>query len=222
MYMPHYSLKPLVQKGLDPRTETEQRIEDEIVTKHAFGGLTAEEESVIEVGTERRNGSNGEKEHTMIETSSSAPTEERKPIVQVNEKEVESMGTHAVGNDGAVAGRVEVSGEQMQIKELKALYLDCVEQGQDKGEWDARETVVQGDDVVRLEEEGGAENKDSDVLRTSTAEMEEIERMREQLKSADLAARRNCIILEIREVFKCTPVCMCVCECVCVRVCVCM
>jgi len=213
--MPHYSLKPLVQKDLDPLTVTEQRNEDEIVTKHAFCGLTAEEESVIEMGKETRNGSNGEKERTMFEMSSSAPTEERQPIVQVNEKEVESMGTHVVGNDGGVAGMVEVPGEQMQIKELNALDLDSVEQGQKTGELDVRETVVQGDDVVRLEEEGGAENKDSDVLQTSTAEMEEIERMREQLKSADLAARRNSIILEIREVLKCTPVCMCVCVCAC-------
>ena len=213
--MPHYSLKPLVQKDLDPLTVTEQRNEDEIVTKHAFCGLTAEEESVIEMGKETRNGSNGEKERTMFEMSSSAPTEERQPIVQVNEKEVESMGTHVVGNDGGVAGMVEVPGEQMQIKELNALDLDSVEQGQKTGELDVRETVVQGDDVVRLEEEGGAENKDSDVLQASTAEMEEIERMREQLKSADLAARRNSIILEIREVFKCTPVCMCVCVCAC-------
>jgi len=215
MYMPHYSLKPLVQKDLDPLTVTEQRNEDEIVTKHAFCGLTAEEETVIEMGKETRNGSNGEKERTMFEMSSSAPTEERQPIVQVNEKEVESMGTHVVGNDGGVAGMVEVPGEQMQIKELNALDLDSVEQGQKTGELDVRETVVQGDDVVRLEEEGGAENKDSDVLQTSTAEMEEIERMREQLKSADLAARRNSIILEIREVLKCTPVCMCVCVCAC-------
>ena len=213
--MPHYSLKPLVQKDLDPLTVTEQRNEDEIVTKHAFCGLTAEEETVIEMGKETRNGSNGEKERTMFEMSSSAPTEERQPIVQVNEKEVESMGTHVVGNDGGVAGMVEVPGEQMQIKELNALDLDSVEQGQKTGELDVRETVVQGDDVVRLEEEGGAENKDSDVLQASTAEMEEIERMREQLKSADLAARRNSIILEIREVLKCTPVCMCVCVCAC-------